>query len=146
MSDPTASPFSTLGNHCGHDPQNPRLSPDTPIRKGPGGLPRILSLAAERAKEWFFQPEKCPQFQTSEQRQTRSERREATGREDAMIFLGGGWPQVSIMIYKPRPSRRSASISNNDCVPASLVEPSLWALVDCASLSQIRNNDCHPDY
>ena len=66
-----------LGNRCSHDPRNPRLSPDEPIRKGPGGLPRILSLAAERAKEWFFHPEKCPQLQTSENRQTRSERREA---------------------------------------------------------------------
>lgn len=65
------------GNRCAHDPHNPQLSPPEPIRKGLGGLPRILSLAAERAKEWFFHPDKCPQLQTSPDRQTRSERREA---------------------------------------------------------------------
>lgn len=65
------------GNRCGHNPHNPQLSPPEPIRKGLGGLPRILSLAAERAKEWFFHPDKCPQLQTSPDRQTRSERREA---------------------------------------------------------------------
>jgi len=65
------------GNRCGHDPQNPRLSPPTPIRKGPGGLPRILSLAAEKAKEWYFTPSLCPPLQISSKRQTRSERREA---------------------------------------------------------------------
>jgi len=64
-------------NHCNHNPANPRLSPPEPIRKGLGGLPRILSLAAERAKEWFFFPDKCPQLQSSPGRQTRSERREA---------------------------------------------------------------------
>ncbi len=37
------------GNRCGHDPKNPALTPAVPIRKGKGGLPRILSLAAERA-------------------------------------------------------------------------------------------------
>lgn len=42
------------GNRCLHDPSNPRLSPPEPIRKGLGGLPRILSLAAEWAKEWFY--------------------------------------------------------------------------------------------
>ena len=65
------------GNRCGHDPQNPQLSPPTPIKKGLGGLPRILSLAAERAKEWFYSPEKCPPLKTNPHRQTRSERREA---------------------------------------------------------------------
>ncbi|GHV56204.1 hypothetical protein FACS189460_0560 [Deltaproteobacteria bacterium] len=69
--------FGQTGNRCGHDPQNPRLSPPTPIRTGPGGPPRILSLATEKAKEWFFAPQKCPLLQTSPQRQTRSERREA---------------------------------------------------------------------
>ena len=47
------------GNRCGHDPKNPNLSPAKPIRKGKGGLPRILSLAAERAKAWYFHPKKC---------------------------------------------------------------------------------------
>ncbi|MDR1044402.1 MAG: hypothetical protein LBP33_04690, partial [Candidatus Adiutrix sp.] len=40
-------------------------------------MPRILSLAAERAKDWFYHPDKCPQLQTSPDRRTRSERREA---------------------------------------------------------------------
>ena len=64
-------------NRCHHDPHNPRLSPPEPIRKGTGGLPRILSLAAEKAKEWFFHPDKCPPLQSNPARQTRSERREA---------------------------------------------------------------------
>ena len=65
------------GNRCGHDPKNPRLSPPKPIRKGKGGLPRILSLAAERAKAWYFHPKKCPPLQAQPNRRTRSERREA---------------------------------------------------------------------
>ncbi len=65
------------GNRCGHDPRQPRLSPPEPIKKGPGAPPRILSLAAERAKSWFFHPGQCPELQTSPNRQTRSERREA---------------------------------------------------------------------
>ena len=65
------------GNRCGHDPKNPALTPAVPIRKGKGGLPRILSLAAERAKEWYFHPQKCPPLQSHPHRQTRSERREA---------------------------------------------------------------------
>jgi hypothetical protein len=68
------------GNRCGHDPRNPRLIPAKPIRKGKGGLPRILSLAAERAREWYAKPWKCPAFTSKTQnkkRQTRSERREA---------------------------------------------------------------------
>ena len=66
-----------FGNRCGHDLNNPILSPPNPIRKGAGGLPRILSLAAERAKEWFWNPQKCPLLETNADRQTRSERREA---------------------------------------------------------------------
>ena len=65
------------GNRCGHDPKLPNLSPATPIRKGKGGLPRILSLAAERAKAWYFHPKKCKLLQAKPDRQTRSERREA---------------------------------------------------------------------
>jgi len=68
---------SVSGNRCSHDPANPCLSPPEPIRKGLGGLPRILSLAAERAKEWFDFPDQCPPLQSSPDRQTRSERREA---------------------------------------------------------------------
>lgn len=65
------------GNRCGHDPKHPKLSPANPIRKGKGGLPRILSLAAERAKAWYFHPKKCPPLQAHPDRKTRSERREA---------------------------------------------------------------------
>ena len=66
-----------LGNRCGHDPRCPALRPATPIRTGKGGLPRILSLAAERAKAWYFYPKKCPPLQANPHRRTRSERREA---------------------------------------------------------------------
>ena len=41
----TLLPGPLGGNRCGHDPRNPRLVPAYPIRKGKGGLPRILSLA-----------------------------------------------------------------------------------------------------
>ena len=40
-------------------------------------MPRILSLAAERAKAWFYHPKKCPPLQSHPNRRTRSERREA---------------------------------------------------------------------
>ena len=65
------------GNRCGHDPRCPTLTPARPIRKGKGGLPRILSLAAERAKAWYFHPGKCKPLQSHPHRKTRSERREA---------------------------------------------------------------------
>ena len=65
------------GNRCGHDPCCPVLTPAKPIRKGKGGLPRILSLAAERAKAWYFHPRKCKLLQSHPHRQTRSERRAA---------------------------------------------------------------------
>lgn len=65
------------GNRCGHDPRQPVLSAAVPIPKGRGGFPRILSLAAERAKAWYFHPQKCPPLQGHPGRQTRSERREA---------------------------------------------------------------------
>jgi DNA-binding transcriptional ArsR family regulator len=54
----------------------PHLSPARPIRKGKGGLPRILSLAAERAKAWYRHPQKCHALNRGK-RQVRSERREA---------------------------------------------------------------------
>jgi hypothetical protein len=47
------------GNRCGHDPKNPNLSSVKPIRKGKGGLPRIIPLAAEWAKVWYYHPKKC---------------------------------------------------------------------------------------
>ncbi len=64
------------GNRCGHDPAQPNLAPARPIRKGKGGLPRILSLAAERAKAWYHHPQKCHVLNKGNRR-TRSERREA---------------------------------------------------------------------
>ena len=64
------------GNRCGHCSNRPSLTPVRPIRKGPGGLPRLLSLAAERAKEWYRHPQKCHVLNKGN-RQTRSERREA---------------------------------------------------------------------
>lgn len=48
-----------------------------PIPKGRGGFPRILSLAAKRAKAWHFHPKNCPPLQSHPGRQTRSECREA---------------------------------------------------------------------
>ena len=94
---PTA-PWTT-GNRCGHDPQNPRLSPPAAIRTGPGGPPRILSLAAEKAKEWFFSPGQCPPLQTSPQRQTRSERREAC--QVVLEFLLGRLDLASLCLGTP---------------------------------------------
>jgi len=64
------------GNRCGHCPKRPLLTPVRPIRKGVGGLPRLLSLAAERAKAWYRHPQKCNVL-IKGSRQTRSERREA---------------------------------------------------------------------
>ena len=73
-----AANFDALrGNRCGHDPQNPQLSPPVPIKKGLGGLPRIISLAAEKAKSWFYLPQSCTLLNPNHDRQTRSERREA---------------------------------------------------------------------
>ena len=73
------------GNRCGHNPHKPKLAPAKPIRKGKGGLPRFLSLAAEKAKAWYRHPAKCPSLTRSERqfsgerslRRVRSERREA---------------------------------------------------------------------
>lgn len=64
------------GNRCGHAPHHPRLSAAVPIPKGKGGFPRILSLAAERAKSWYFHPAKCPALHGTGKK-IRSERREA---------------------------------------------------------------------
>lgn len=64
------------GNRCGHVPHHPRLSAAVSIPKRKGGFPRILSLAAERAKAWYFHPAKCPALHGTG-RKIRSERREA---------------------------------------------------------------------
>lgn len=74
---PPVSSSKIGGNRCGHDPKRPLLTPANPIRKGKGGLPRILSLAAERTKAWYDHPKKCPPLLTHGNRKTRSERREA---------------------------------------------------------------------
>lgn len=70
-------PGNKCGNRCGHDPRTPKLRPLTPIRQGKGAPPRILSLAAERARAWYDRPGMCPPLQSSDARRTRSERREA---------------------------------------------------------------------
>ena len=88
-----------LGNRCGHDPQNPQLNPLEPIKSGPGCPPRILSLAAERAKEWFFLPEKCPLFSGDSERQMRSERREAI--QVVLEFLLGRLDLASLCVGIP---------------------------------------------
>ena len=67
----------TAGNRCGHNPKVPRLTPPKPIQKGKGNLPRILSLAAEKSKAWYNEPNRCPKLYSRPNRQTRSERREA---------------------------------------------------------------------
>ena len=64
------------GNVGGHNLSSPRLNAAVPIPKGKGGLPRILSRAAERAKAWYFRQAKCPALHGTG-RQVRSERREA---------------------------------------------------------------------
>ena len=87
------------GNRCGHDPKNPRLNPLEPIKNGPGCPPRILSLAAERAKEWFFSPGKCPLFRTESERQMRSERREAI--QVVLEFLLGRLELASLCVGTP---------------------------------------------
>jgi hypothetical protein len=61
-----ASSSKTGGNRCGHDPKRPLLTPANPIRKGKGGLPRILSLAAELTKAWYDHPKTCPVSVTTE--------------------------------------------------------------------------------
>lgn len=73
------------GNRCGHDPHHPRLNAAVSIPKGKGGVPRILSLAAERAKAWYFHPAKCPALH-GDGRQIRSERREACQIVQEVIF------------------------------------------------------------
>ena len=89
------------GNRCGHDPHNPQLSPTVPIRTGPGGLPRILSLAAERLKEWFWNPKKCPELQANPDRQIRSERREAI--QIVLEYLLSRLDLVTLCVGVPTP-------------------------------------------
>ena len=68
--------MTVTGNRCGHDPRRPHLEAAVNIPTGKGGMPRILSLAAERARAWYTHPKKCPPLLKGN-RTTRSERREA---------------------------------------------------------------------
>lgn len=108
---------SISGNRCGHDPQNPRLSPPMPIKKGLGGLPRILSLAAERAKDWFFHPDSCPPLQTNPERQTRSERREAC--QIVLEFLLSRLDLASLCVGTPTPTHGFIDIDMKTIVQAT---------------------------
>ncbi|NEO33468.1 MAG: hypothetical protein F6K36_24200 [Symploca sp. SIO3C6] len=67
------------GNRCGHNPLKPILELLSPIKVGRGGLPRILSLAKERAIKYFNKPGILPTLNASNRssRQQRSEQREA---------------------------------------------------------------------
>ncbi|MDR2162174.1 MAG: hypothetical protein LBO77_08580, partial [Desulfovibrio sp.] len=55
-------------NRCGHDPAQPKLTPAQSISEGKWGVPRILSLAAERAKSWYRHPQKCHVLNRGNQR------------------------------------------------------------------------------
>lgn len=67
----------TSENRCNHNVACPRLTPLNSIKTGKGGLPRILSLAAEKTKAWYNQPDLRPKLQSKKNRRTRRERREA---------------------------------------------------------------------
>lgn len=79
--------IAARGNRCGHDPRHPILTKGL-LRKGPGGLPRILSLAAERAK-YGTTTKKMSGSASQSPRRTRSERREACQQviEDILAHL-----------------------------------------------------------
>ena len=102
------------GNRCGHDPRNPILSPPHPIRKGHGGLPRILSLAAERAKEWFWNPQKCQLLEGDDGRQTRSERREAI--QVVLEYLFSRLDLVTLCVGTPTMNNGFVDLSMNSIV------------------------------
>lgn len=67
------------GNYCGHSPLVPTLELEHPIKKGQGGLPRILSLVSEKIEDYFHSPSLLPTLNLANgsKRQQRSERREA---------------------------------------------------------------------
>jgi len=110
------------GNRCGHDPAQPKLTPARPISKGKGRLPRILSLAAERAKAWYRHPQKCHVL-IKGNRQTRSERREAYQIiiETMLSFLD----LASLCLGTPTPDN-------------GFVDVDMKALVDASGMSQRR--------
>jgi hypothetical protein len=104
------------GNRCGHNPKKPRLNAAVSLPKGKGGLPRILSLAAERAKEWYRHPKKCPALGNGE-RQTRSERREAYQIViEAMLSL---LDLTSLCLGTPTPDNGFVDVSMDTLVAAA---------------------------
>ena len=73
--------INTGGNFCGHDPRNPHLELVKPVKKGPGGLPRILTLCMEKLRGFYDAPRKTlPSLDLANgsSRQMRSERRESS--------------------------------------------------------------------
>ena len=122
------------GNRCGHDPKKPQLQPAHPIRKGKGGLPRLLSLAAERAKAWYFHPKKCKLLQSKPDRQTRSERREAcqivietilSHLDLASLCLGTPTLESGFIDIDMRTIVRDSGIGQRRCERARLGQPGL---------------------
>jgi len=66
------------GNRCGHRALSPILQPTRPIPTGPGGYPRILSIAAERVEGFYGRPSLLPSIAIGPgDDEVRSERREA---------------------------------------------------------------------
>ena len=68
------------GNFCGHAPLSPRFTLARPAKTGKGGIPRVLTLCAERLKDYYYGPRKViPSLDLANgsERQQRSERREA---------------------------------------------------------------------
>ena len=72
--------INTGGNFCGHNPLKPLFTLAKPARKGKGGIPRVLTLCAERLTNYYNKPRKIiPSLDLANgsQRQQRSERRES---------------------------------------------------------------------
>ena len=68
------------GNYCGHDPAKPVFALLKPIKKGKGGLPRVLTLLMERLPGYYDNSRRViPSLDLANgsDRQQRSERREA---------------------------------------------------------------------
>jgi len=68
------------GNFCGHAPLSPRFTLARPAKTGTGGIPHVLTLCAERLKDYYYSPRKIiPSLDLANgsERQQRSERREA---------------------------------------------------------------------
>ena len=77
------------GNFCGHSPLTPNFTLEKPISKGPGGVPRVLTLCAERITGYYFRPRKVlPSLDLANgsDRQQRSERRESCLRTLAALL------------------------------------------------------------